>query len=257
MITLLSPSKTLKMETPEQLDLRKASQPHFLSEAETLVKKMKGYSSAEIQKLMKVSEKIADLNVERFAAFETPFNADNATPALYAFKGDVYEGLDAPSMSETSVEFANDHVRLLSGLYGLLRPLDYMQAYRLEMGRPVPNDRGKNLYEFWGDAIAERLNEEADAIGASHIINLASQEYAKAVNEKALKKPMLTLHFKEKKGKNDYKVIGIYAKKARGLMTRYICDEQATEPGALMGFDREGYSYAADMSDEANMVFVR
>lgn len=256
MLTLLSPSKTLNMETPDSVDLRKASQPHFLGDSETLVKKMKKYSSDDIQDLMKVSEKIAMLNVERFAQFETPFNADNATPALYAFKGDVYEGLDAPGMNEATVTFAQEHLRILSGLYGLLRPLDYMQAYRLEMGRPVPTDKGKNLYEFWGKRIAEHLNDEAKTIDADHIINLASIEYAKAVPEKALEKPMLTLHFKEKKG-NEYKVVGIYAKKARGIMARYICDEQITNPAALVGFDREGYSYAEAMSDEKNMVFVR
>lgn len=256
MITLLSPSKTLKMDEAVPAFAAAGTQPHFLRDAETLVSIMRDYSAEEIQQLMKVSEKIAALNVERFATFQTPFTAENATPALYAFKGDVYEGLDAPNMSEAAVHFANTHLRVLSGLYGLLRPLDYMQAYRLEMGRSVATERGKNLYQFWGERIAQRINEEAAASGASHIINLASGEYFKAVPEKSLEKPLITIHFKEKKG-DDYKVVGIHAKKARGKMARTICDEQITNPAALIAYDRDGYGYAANMSDEKNMVFTR
>lgn len=232
------------------------TQPRLLEQSQALVSILKKYSAEDIKTLMKVSNKIAELNVERFQNFSAPFTSKNATPALFAFKGDVYDGLDAVSMDDSALSFAHTHVRMLSGLYGLLRPMDLMQAYRLEMGRNLDTEQGKNLYAFWGEQIAALINSDAKAAKASHIINLASQEYSKAAPEKWLEKPMITVHFKEKKG-SEYKVVGLFAKKARGMMTRYLCDEQITEPGGMMGFDRDGYAYAETLSDEKNMVFTR
>lgn len=254
MLYLLSPSKTLNMDAQERIT--SPTQPRFLQQSEQLIAKAKTLSAEEIQSLMKVSDKLAELNHQRFQDFTTPFTARNAKPCILAFKGDVYDGLDAETLSDAEIAFAQPRLRILSGLYGLLRPQDLMQAYRLEMGRKFATDAAKDLYGFWGEQITEQLNTDADAIDAPAIINLASNEYFKAVQPKALKKPLITVHFKEKRGE-EYKVLGLFAKRARGMMTRYALQSGAKRTEDLLGFDAGGYHYAPEMSDEANLTFVR
>lgn len=254
MLYLLSPSKTLDMEPTDAV--KPPTQPRLLSESEKLAKQAKKMSADEIKSLMKVSDKLAELNHQRFQNFKTPFTAKNAKPAVLAFRGDVYDGLDADSLSAKELEFAQPRLRILSGLYGLLRPCDLMQAYRLEMGRKFAVGKNKDLYGFWGSQITDLLNADAAEIKAPAIINLASGEYFKAVQPKQLQKPLITVHFKEKKGK-EYKVIGLFAKKARGMMARYAIQSKAKKVDDLLGFDAGGYYYAPELSDERNLTFVR
>ncbi|WND01894.1 peroxide stress protein YaaA [Temperatibacter marinus] len=252
MLVVLSPAKKLDFES-ENFQSGGES-PALLGESETLIKVARKLRTEDLKSMMGISDALAELNVARFKAFETPFNTTNARPALDAFKGDVYVGLDAPSMTEQNRAFANEHVRILSGLYGLLKPLDLMQAYRLEMGIKFPTSRGKNLYQFWGDAITNEVNKslkEGDAV-----INLASNEYFKSIKPKLLNGPVITPTFKEiKEGKS--RVISFLAKKARGLMTRWIIDNQITNPETLKGFALEGYAYDPESSSETQWIFSR
>lgn len=254
MLYLLSPSKTLNMDANNRI--KTPTQPRLLKDSETLVKEAKKMSAEEIKALMKVSDKLAELNYQRFQDFSTPFNAKNAKPCVLAFKGDVYDGLDADNLSDTELEFAQPRLRMLSGLYGLLRPLDLMQAYRLEMGRKFATKDAKDLYGFWGERITQLINEDSAAIDAPAVVNLASNEYYKAVKPALLDKPVITVHFKEKRG-NDYKVLGLFAKRARGMMARYAIQSQAKTVEDLLGFEEGGYYYAPEMSDETNLTFVR
>ena len=199
---------------------------------------------------------IAELNVERFAVWHTPFTPGNARQAVLAFKGEVYNGLQAWTLDEAGLAFAQEHLRILSGLYGLLRPLDLMQPYRLEMGRPIDTARGKNLYEFWGCTITDSLNEQLAALGSSTLINLASNEYFKAVKPKLVKGEIITPEFKENKN-GEYKMLGVYAKKARGLMSRFVIDNRITEPQELKRFDVEGYAFNSQLSTDTHWVFTR
>lgn len=251
MLILLSPSKTLdeKSALPTRLTV---TQPELLSESAELASILKGYSATEITKLMSLSDKLATLNAERYQHWQMPFSPQNARPALYMFKGDVYEGLDAPNLPPDAITRAQKHLRILSGLYGVLRPLDLMQPYRLEMGTKLPNPRGKNLYQFWGSLITQKLNAEKPAA----IINLASEEYFSAVQPAALSAPLVTVHFKERKG-NQLRTIGLFAKRARGLMARYLLTENISRIEDIRHFDADKYRFQPELSTAKEMVFAR
>ena len=256
MFVVLSPAKNLDLE-PISLNLE-TTQPALLDDAKKLVKQCKALSPADLSSLMGISDKLAILNAERFNSFDFPFTTENAKTALHMFNGDVYTGLDAATLTEEDLAFAQQHVRILSGLYGVLRPLDLMQAYRLEMGTSLQNVRGDNLYQFWGARVAEQINREfpSDDSEAPELINLASNEYFKAVSKKALDAKVITPVFKdEKNGK--FKVISFFAKKARGLMARYIIENRITDAAQLTQFDSAGYQYQPAQSTETELVFTR
>jgi cytoplasmic iron level regulating protein YaaA (DUF328/UPF0246 family) len=254
MILVLSPSKTLDSESAPKI--QSTAQPEMLSASEELVATLRKMKEADIAKLMEISPKLAHLNYERFQSFQTPFTAKNARPALFAFRGDVYDGLDADSLSEKDVAFAQEHLRILSGLYGLLKPLDLMQPYRLEMGTGLKHKAHKNLYSFWGSRISDAINTAQKNEKQNILINLASEEYFKAVDVKALYAKIVTPVFKEKKGK-DYKIVGLFAKKARGVMARYIIQNQILSPEKIKTFDGDGYRYQTSLSNESVFVFTR
>ncbi len=254
MLFVLSPAKNLNEKDPAPVT--EYTQPALLAEAEKLIAEVRLLAPQQIAELMHVSDKIALLNAERNAAWHIPFTPENAKQAVYMFNGDVYEGLDAPSLGSQSVTYLQNHVRLLSGLYGLLRPLDLMQPYRLEMGTPFANARGKNLYEFWGGRITDLLNQTLAESGGNTLVNLASQEYFKAVDTAKLNARLITPVFKDEKN-GQYKIISFYAKRARGLMVRYAAEHGITEPEALKNFDYEGYAFNAAASGENEWVFLR
>ena len=254
MLMVVSPAKTLDYDTPPVTST--FSQPDFPDQAETLISQLRTLTPADIGSLMKISDKLAQLNVARYEAWQQPFTQDNAKQAVLAFKGDVYTGLDAESLSEKQLTFAQKHLRILSGLYGILRPLDLMQAYRLEMGTKFANSGGKNLYDFWGDQITEKLNEEFAAQKHKVLVNLASNEYFKSVRTKQLDVPVITPVFKDWKN-GQYKIISFYAKKARGLMCRYAIDNKITKAEQLKAFDYEGYAFNESMSSDSEWTFIR
>lgn len=254
MLTLVSPAKTLDYESP--LTTQVYSQPRFTSQAQELIATLRGLSVQDIADLMKLSDKLAGLNVARYESWQGEHSQDNARQAILAFKGDVYTGLDAASFSAADFEFAQQHLRILSGLYGVLRPLDLLQPYRLEMGTRLKNTRGDNLYQFWGELITEALNEELVARESAVVINLASNEYFKAVKPKALQARLITPVFKDLKN-GQYKIISFYAKKARGLMSRYLIQNRIDTPEALQRFDLEGYYFSAEQSQGDTWVFLR
>ena len=254
MLLVISPAKTLDYETPPKT--REFTVPDYLDDSQQLVRRARRYSALDIAEVMDVSMAIAELNHERFAKWKTPFTPDNAKQALLAFKGDVYTGLDAQSMKAADFKFAQKHLRILSGLYGLLRPLDLMQPYRLEMGRKVDNDRGKNLYEFWGTTITEGLNAQLKRLKSEVLVNLASNEYFKSVKPKALKAEIITPEFKDWKN-GDYKMMGVYAKKARGQLSRFVIQNQITEPEAMKEFAVDGYRFNKKLSAGNKWVFTR
>ena len=254
MLITLSPSKGQDFETPA---LSKTySKPHALKDSELLIKELRKIKQQDIQQLMSVSENIAKLNTDRYQSFKTPFTPKNAKQAIFAFKGDVYTGLEAETMSTNDLEFAQAHLRILSGLYGLLRPLDLMQPYRLEMGLKFSNQRGKNLYEFWGERITDAINADLLSAGTETLVNLASNEYFKAVKTKSLNADIITPQFKDLKN-GQYKMISFFAKKARGVMARYIIDNQLTDPDQLKSFTGSGYYFSAEQSLGNNLVFLR
>ncbi len=253
MLIVISPAKTLDYESPLPTD--RYTLPDFLDDSAELVETMRRYSALDIAETMKVSMKLAELNHARFANWHRPFTPENARPAIFAFKGDVYDGIDAYDLDEETLDFLQDHLRILSGLYGLLRPLDLMQPYRLEMGRRIENPRGKNLYEFWGNKITDALNSLL-ARDDGVLIDLASNEYFKAVRPKALQGRIITPQFKDWKN-GQYKMIGFYAKKARGMMTRHIAENQLTDPEAIKDFDAAGYHYSEELSEGDDWVFLR
>ncbi|WEN42456.1 hypothetical protein CKCBHOJB_02048 [Thauera sp. GDN1] len=258
MILVISPAKALDYETPPTT--ARFTQPDFLDDASALIAVLREKSPADIAELMALSDPLATLNVARYASWSRPFAPDNARQAVLAFNGDVYEGLDARSLSEVELAWAQDHLRILSGLYGVLRPLDLMQAYRLEMGTRLANPRGKNLYEFWGERITDELDRllarEEEAGRERVLVNLASDEYFKSVKPKKLKGRIVTPVFEDWKG-GRYKIISFYAKRARGLMSRYAITRRIDEVEALKGFDSEGYAFAADASEADTLVFRR
>jgi len=254
MLLAISPAKTLDYATP--VNTPHYTTPAYLDQSHLLVERARQYSVHDLMELMEVSLAIAELNVARFAAWQTPFTPLNARQALLAFKGEVYHGLHAESLDEEGLAFAQQHLRILSGLYGLLRPLDLMQPYRLEMGRPIDTARGKNLYEFWGNTITQGINAHLAAIGSTTLINLASNEYFKAVKPKLLNGEIITPEFKEKKN-GDYKMLGVYAKKARGLMSRFVIDNRITDPQELKHFHTEGYTFNTKLSSGNKWVYTR
>lgn len=254
MLTVISPAKTLDFDTPPTT--RKSTQPQFLQQSQQLVEDARQMSPDDIRGLMGVSENIAALNHGRFMNWGTPFTLDNAKQALLAFKGDVYTGLEADTLTASQLGFAQKHLGILSGLYGLLRPLDLMQPYRLEMGLKFANSGGKNLYEFWGTDITELLQKQLKKSGSPVLVNLASNEYFKAVKMRELEAELITPVFKDlKNGK--YKIISFYAKKARGEMARYIIDEELNDPAALKKFKGSGYKYNRAESSAHELVFTR
>ena len=252
MLMLVSPAKTLDYET--ELPIQDFTQPELLSDAQELIDQLKKLTPVDVAKLMKLSDKLADLNVGRFAHWKQPFNTDNARPAVYAFKGDVYTGLDAYSFTKKDMKFAQKHFRMLSGLYGLLKPLDLMQPYRLEMGTKFENKRGANLYEFWGNIITDKLNSEMKK--GEVLLNLASNEYFKSVNKKALNADIITPVFKDEKN-GQYKIISFYAKKARGLMAAYVIKNQIKDVQEIKQFDTAGYRFSESLSKPTEWVFIR
>jgi len=254
MLIVVSPAKTLDYDTPPKT--QKFTLPDYLDDSAELIHRMRELSSLDISELMKVSTKIADLNFDRFEAWNKNFTEKNAKQAALAFKGDVYTGLDAESFTAKDFAFAQKHFRMLSGLYGLLRPLDLMQPYRLEMGTRLSTDRGKNLYEFWGDEVTEGLNAQLKKIKSKYLINLASNEYFKVVKPKVLNGEIITPAFKELKN-GEYKMIGIYAKKARGLLSRYIIQNQLSDIEDIKSFDVDGYKFNKKVSEGNNWVFTR
>tara|TARA_B100000287_G_scaffold362938_1_gene356468 strand:+ start:562 stop:1392 length:831 start_codon:yes stop_codon:yes gene_type:complete len=254
MLTLLSPAKTLDFDTPPTTD--KATQGIFLDQSAQLIDVLRKYSPQELGALMKLSDKLSELNVQRYHDWQLPFTADNAKPAVLAFKGDVYTGLEADQLNEKQLDFAQQHVRILSGLYGVLRPLDLIQPYRLEMGTRLKNPQGKDLYTFWGDDITDALNKELEQHKQKVVVNLASNEYFGAVKPKNLNAELITPVFKdEKNGK--YKIISFYAKKARGLMTRWMIEKRIDSPAKLHQFDVAGYRFSEEESSTDTLVFKR
>ncbi|MBC2771039.1 peroxide stress protein YaaA [Pusillimonas minor] len=254
MLVLLSPAKKLDYDSPVRTTTH--TQPLFVKQAQGLINVLKEKSASEIAGLMSLSDNLAALNVERYAAWTPKFTQTNARQAVLAFNGDVYEGLDAPALSEEQLDWAQQHVAILSGLYGVLRPLDLMQPYRLEMGTRLATDKGKNLYDYWGSDIAQYLNARLVEQGADTIVNLASEEYFKSVDQKTLNARIVQCVFQDEKNGN-WKVISFHAKRARGLMARYIIENQITDPAKLKGFNAEGYTFHADASSDLKLVFRR
>ena len=253
MLMVISPAKTLDYESPLATD--KVSQPDFLDHACELVDQLKELEPHQISNLMNISDKLGQLNAGRYRNWHTPFTPENARQALLAFKGDVYTGLNAESFSEQDFEFAQQHLRILSGLYGVLKPLDLMQPYRLEMGTRFENSRGKDLYTFWGSRITDELNRLL-ADDDSVLVNLASNEYFKSIRKKDLEGRLITPQFKDWKN-GQYKMISFYAKKARGQMCRFAIQNRITHADDLKGFNLEGYLFSEDQSDKNNWVFLR
>ena len=254
MITLLSPAKTLDYETPDISG--ELSIPQFTTQTNQLIRILKKKSADDIKSLMHISDKLADLNKNRYKTFSKEYTPENSKSAIMAFKGDVYTGFDAESLTPEDLDFTNKHVRILSGLYGLLLPFDRMQPYRLEMGTRLENKKGTNLYHFWGDTISKALNKELKALGTDTIVNLASNEYYKAVDQKKLKANIINIDFREDKD-GEYKFVSFFAKKARGTMTRYIVENKITNPSDLRGFDYDNYRYEENGSSEGQLLFVR
>ncbi|WP_415037256.1 peroxide stress protein YaaA [Azonexus sp.] len=254
MLILLSPAKSLDYDTP--LAFSEHSQPQFLTQSAALIEVLRQHAPADIARLMALSDSLANLNFDRYAAWQTPFTPQNARPAIFAFNGDVYDGFDAYSLAAADLRFAQTQLRILSGLYGILRPLDLMQAYRLEMGTQLATAAGKDLYAFWGDRLRLALDAELAAMAQPVLVNLASEEYFKVVHGKRLAARVIQPVFEDWKG-GCYKIISFYAKKARGLMARYAVTQRLSDPEGLLAFASEGYAFAPEVSDAARWVFRR
>lgn len=254
MLAVISPAKSLDFECP--LATKAHTQPVFLDQAELLIDELKQLTHQDVAGLMKLSDKLAELNVHRFQSFKTPFTPDNARQAILAFRGDVYQGLDADSLKEKDFKYAQGHLRILSGLYGLLKPLDLIQPYRLEMGTPFGNQRGNNLYQFWGDRVHKALAEELEKHKSPFLINLASNEYFKVVKHKQLPFEVITPNFKDYKN-GQYKVISFFAKRARGMMARFIIENQIDTPEGLKEFAVDGYRFDKKSSSSNELIFLR
>ena len=254
MLAIISPAKTLDFESA--VKNFPVSQPHFTDYSEQLIEVCRKLSPQDLSSLMSISDKLAGLNAARFAEWTKIHNENNSRAALFAFKGDVYTGLDADSLSEDDVAFAQSHLRMLSGLYGLLKPLDLMQPYRLEMGTKLANPKGKDLYAFWGNVITQAVQQAIDEQGDNVLINLASDEYYKSVKENQLNAKIIKPVFLDNKN-GKYKVISFYAKKARGLMCRYLIQNRLTDIEQLKEFDLGGYWFDSASSTETEFVFKR
>ena len=254
MLALISPAKTLDYESTLPTDMH--TLPRLLDQSQQLIDVSRKLSATEIAKLMTVSEKIATLNVARFNDWNQDFNFANARQAIFAFKGDVYTGLDAYALADQEIAYAQQHLRMLSGLYGLLRPLDLMMPYRLEMGTKLANPRGHNLYEFWGNIITDLINEDLAEVKSELLVNIASDEYYKSVKESKIKADIIKPVFLDQKN-GKYKVISFYAKKARGLMARYIIENKIERAEDLKSFNTDGYYFDAESSLKGELVFKR
>ncbi len=252
MLIVLSPAK--RLDFTEADPALPATERRFVEDTASLAKTTKRQSRADLRRLMSISDSLAELNQARFKAFDP--ESHDGIQAAFAFAGDVYEGLKARELDDRSLAFAQDHVRILSGFYGLLRPLDRIQPYRLEMGTRLKTRRGGSLYDFWGDRISKCLNADAEAHKDPTVINLASQEYFGAVDAKALKLPVVTPHFREEKD-GETRIISFFAKKARGAMTRFAIDERIETPADLKAFDRDGYHFDKTASTETDWIFIR
>ena len=254
MLIVISPAKTLYEQAPVRVD--RFTQAEFLPEAEKIVSVLKKKKPAQIAKLMDISPKLAELNFKRFQEWSLPFTPENAWQGVLMFNGDVYQGLKAETFSDAEFDRAQQQLRILSGVYGLLKPLDLIQPYRLEMGTSVAIARKKNLYEFWKTKITAKLNEELSNSEQKVLINLASNEYFSAIDPKKLKGRIITPAFKENKG-GQYQMVSFFAKKARGLMSRFIIQNRLSNPEDLKAFDLEGYFYNNQISKDDNWVFTR
>lgn len=254
MLVLLSPAKSL--DYTSLLPIKTHTQPRMLDESETLVGRLRRLGVAELMKLMGISENLAQLNAERYAMWEKDFTPQNSRQALFAFTGDVYQGIDLDAWKSLDYKLAQKRIRILSGLYGVLRPLDLMQPYRLEMGTKLDNVRGKNLYEFWGDRITMMLNDDLRKSGSDIVVNLASNEYFSSVKKKLLNGKLITPVFKDEKA-GKYKVISFFAKKARGMMADFIIRKAINDPEDLKRFNTAGYQYSEQESTDTQMVFLR
>lgn len=254
MLMVISPAKTLDFDTPPVT--KRFTQPQFLDHSQELIVQLRQLSPQQIAELMDLSDKLSGLNAARFGSWTPAFTPENAKQALLAFKGDVYTGLQAENFTDADFNYAQDHLRMLSGLYGLLRPLDLMQPYRLEMGTKLANARGKDLYAFWGTQISEWLNQALADQGDDLLLNLASNEYFSAVKRTALKGRIINTEFRDLKN-DQYKIISFYAKKARGLMSRFVIKEQINRPEDLKQFNSQGYRYSTSHSTPDNLVFLR
>ena len=254
MLIFLSPAKSLDYKTPPQVTTH--TQPAFLAQSKTLISQLRKLSPADIANLMDLSDPLAQLNFGRYAEWHLPFTPENAKQAVLAFDGDVYDGLAARQLGADDLDFAQKQVRILSGLYGILKPLDLMQPYRLEMGTKFANKAGKDLYTFWGERLLKAINKELAEMPRPVAVNLASEEYFKAAVGRKINGVVIQPVFEDwKNGK--YKIISFYAKRARGLMTRYAVLNRLTEPEALKDFDYDGYAFAPEVSDEKSWVFRR
>ena len=254
MLIVISPAKSLDFETP--VHTKVATQPTLLDQSQQLIQLLKELAPQDISTLMGISDKLATLNYDRYQQWKPPFTPENAKQSVLAFTGDVYTGLDAPSFNDDDFHFAQQHLRILSGLYGLLRPLDLMQPYRLEMGTKLRNGRGENLYQFWGKTIAEEINRQLSAVNSRQLINLASAEYFKSIDNSVLDAEVITPVFKDwKSGK--YKIVSFFAKKARGLMSAYIIKNKLTDVEQIKQFSDGGYCYNDDFSSANQWAFCR
>ena len=254
MLIILSPAKTLDFDTAPQTE--KSTKPPMLTKAEELIRVMRGKDVEEIRKLMKVSEKIANLNIERYRDWSIEKNKSQGKQAIFAFMGDVYTGLNAASFNSEDIKFAQAHLRILSGLYGILRPLDKMQAYRLEMGTRIKTGKVASLYEFWDNQVTLMLNKHAKISGSTYLLNLASEEYFKVIKKQELNLDLVTPIFKDKKN-GKYKIISFYAKKARGMMARFTIKNRITNPADLTEFNEQGYFFDSTNSAPHAPVFLR
>ena len=254
MLLLLSPAKSLNFAI--DVGAAKSTLPSFLDDSQKLISVLKKFSVVDLMQLMGISDKLARLNYQRFQDFSVPFTNKNSKPAIFVFDGDVYDGIDVVNYSQKDLDFAQQHLRILSGLYGVLRPLDLMQAYRLEMGTVLKNQKGKNLYQFWQEKITNYLNEELAKSKEKTLLNLASEEYFGVVDTKKIKGRIINIVFKEKKDSN-YKIVGIFAKKARGLMTDFIIKNKIKKAEDIKKFTLNGYKFYAEFSNENNWHFYR
>jgi len=253
MIILLSPAKDLAIETPVVKD---ATQPVLLDHSIPLVQKLKTLPAKKLSALMDLSAKLGELNKERYARWSTPFTSKNARPAVFTFNGEVYRGLDARTLSSDDLRFAQHHLRILSGLYGVLRPLDLMQDYRLMMGTPFGIGKAKNLYAYWGDRITDALKADLKKSGTPVVVNLASGEYSKAAQLPKLGVQVITPEFRDKVG-SAYKSLQVYVKHQRGAMARYIIQHRILDAKGIMAYDHDGYRFAAEESSDTKWVFLR
>jgi cytoplasmic iron level regulating protein YaaA (DUF328/UPF0246 family) len=254
MISIVSPAKSLDFNTKAPIE--KHSHSVFLNQSQQLVNVLSDYSPQELSELMKISADLGLLNANRYQDWKTPFNLKNAKQAVYSFTGDVYKGLDANTLSPKAIDYAQTNFKIISGLYGILKPLDLIQAYRLEMGTKIQIDDKRSLYEFWSNTITEAINKELKATESKYLLNLASNEYSKSVDFKSLDAEVISPVFKDWKNDN-YKIISFYAKKARGLMARFFLENQIKSVDGLMNFQSEGYSYNEELSSSNSPVFTR